>query len=272
MQKTVLITGSTDGIGLETAKVIYAHGHRVLLHGRNTEKLAAVESTLADLPMIGEQQGAYQSFVADLSVLKDVEQLAQSIAADYASLDVVINNAGVYRVAQTQTEQGIDMRFMVNTIAPFVLTQRLMPLLSATSRVVNLSSAAQASVNVQALLGNARLDESMAYAQSKLALTMWSRQLGLQHKNTGPVIVSVNPKSLLGSKMVKDAYGITGGDLRLGADILVKAALSDEFAQAHGDYFDNDAECFAAPHRDALIPEKCRAVVDTIEQLAARLA
>ncbi|CAH1531441.1 hypothetical protein THZG08_40079 [Vibrio owensii] len=86
------------------------------------------------------------------------------------------------------------------------------------------------------------------------------------------MVVSVNPKSFLGSKMVKDAYGIAGNDISLGADILIRAALSDEFAQAHGSYFDNDIEAFAAPHRDALNDTKSQQVVDAIETVIAKLA
>lgn len=99
---------------------------------------------------------------------------------------------------------------------------------------------------------------------------MWSRALGLRYEQTGPMIVSVNPKSFLGSKMVKDAYGIAGNDLALGADILVRASLSDEFAHAHGKYFDNDLESFAAPHPDALNETKTEQVLSVIEMLSAR--
>ena len=70
---------------------------------------------------------------------------------------------------------------------------------------------------------------------------MWSRKVGTDCRTSGPLIVAVNPKSFLGSKMVKDAY-VAGGDISQGADILVKAAISDEFAQAYGEYFDNDIE------------------------------
>ena len=164
------------------------------------------------------------------------------------------------------------MRFAVNTVAPYMLTKELLPLLGNTGRVVNLSSAAQAPVSIEALMGDKPLSDGEAYAQSKLALTMWSRVMGLQLKNVGPMVVSVNPKSFLGSKMVKDAYGIAGNDISLGADILIRAALSDEFAQAHGSYFDNDIEAFAAPHRDALNDTKSQQVVDAIEAVIAKLA
>ncbi|MEG3758069.1 SDR family NAD(P)-dependent oxidoreductase [Pseudoalteromonas carrageenovora] len=271
MNKTILLTGATDGIGLETAKMLLAQGHTVLLHGRNQDKLNNVQSAL------NEQypQASTATYVADLSDMAQVQTLAQSVLSDLQQadkiLDVLINNAGVYKLADITTKEGLDARFAVNTIAPYLLTKLLLPAMNAQSRVINVSSAAQSSVNFESLVGNKPLSDSAAYAQSKLAITMWSRHLGLALKATGPLVVSVNPKSLLGSKMVKDAYGLDGGDLKLGADIFCRAALSDEFKEATGLYFDNDAERFAPPHPDALNNAKNQQLVDTIDSVLAQL-
>ena len=83
--------------------------------------------------------------------------------------------------------------------------------------------------------------------------------------------IAVNPRSMLGSKMVKQAYGVAGGDLRIGAEILARAALSDEFAAASGRYFDNDIGKFASPHPDALNTQKCEAIVRVIEAILAEI-
>ena len=271
MNKIILLTGATDGIGLETAKMLLAQGHTVLLHGRNQDKLNNVQSAL------NEQypQASTATYVADLSDMAQVQTLAQSVLSDLQQadkiLDVLINNAGVYKLADITTKEGLDARFAVNTIAPYLLTKLLLPAMNAQSRVINVSSAAQSSVNFESLVGNKPLSDSAAYAQSKLAITMWSRHLGLALKSTGPLVVSVNPKSLLGSKMVKDAYGLDGGDLKLGADIFCRAALSDEFKEATGLYFDNDAERFAPPHPDALNNAKNQQLVDTLDSVLAQL-
>ena len=139
--------------------------------------------------------------------------------------------------------------------------------------MINLSSAAQSPVNLKALTGQINLSAGEAYAQSKLALTMWSRSLALslegKGSEKGPIVVAVNPGSLLGSKMVKQAFGIAGSDIRVGADILCRAALSDEFAAATGQYFDNDKGQFASPHPDALNPQKAEAVISAIEMIAS---
>ena len=261
MQKTILVTGSTDGIGLETARMLVSLGHNVLLHGRNPAKLKEVEKTLSGLP----DGGRVESYVSDLSRMAEVEALAKAVADKHAKLDVLINNAGVYRVAELVSQDGLDTRFAVNTIAPYLLTQRLLPLLGASGRVINLSSAAQASVDPEALVGRVELSDGAAYAQSKLAITMWSRSMALALKDDGPVIIAVNPGSMLGSKMVKEAYGVSGGDLRIGAEILCRTALSDEFTAASGQYFDNDIGQLTSPHPDALNPQKSEEIVRVIE-------
>ena len=269
MQKTILITGSTDGIGLATAKTLVTQGHRVLLHGRNPEKLESVVQSLSGLA----GDGSVESYVADLSRMDEVEGLAKAVAERHDRLDVLINNAGILNTPNPVTADGIDVRFAVNTLAPYLLTQRLLPLLGASGRVVNLSSAAQSPVDPQALSGKRRLsDDFNAYAQSKLAITMWSRSLALELGDNGPIVVAVNPGSLLASKMVKEGFGVAGKDIGIGADILVRAALSDEFASASGQYFDNDAGRFAPPHPDALDSGKCDAIVRAIESLASELA
>lgn len=268
MKKTILITGATDGIGLETARMLVSLGHTTLLHGRNPEKLANVVKTISVLP--GAE--CIESYVADLSDMTAVEKLAKAVTEKHKKLDVLINNAGVYSMSTPQTKDGLDVRFAVNTIAPYLLTKKLLPLLDASGRVINLSSAAQFPVDPAALAGKAELSDGAAYAESKLALTMWSRHMALSLKNDGPSIIAVNPKSMLGTKMVKQAYGVAGGDLRIGAEILTRAALSDEFEGVSGQYFDNDIEQFTSPHPDALNPQKCGEIVRVIEEILAQRA
>ena len=267
MTKTILLTGATDGIGLETAKLLAGEGHTVLIHGRSDKKLADTKETLSRISGVG----IIQPFRADLSKLSEVDDLATAIASDHSNVDVIINNAGVFSTPNPVTDDGYDIRFVVNTIAPYLLTRRLLPLTSSSARVVNLSSAAQSTVSLSALAGKRRLSDDQAYAQSKLAITMWSFHLAKELGNNGPIIVAVNPASLLASKMVKDAYGVEGNDLSIGADILVRAALSDEFSSASGRYFDNDRGEFSQPHPDALDSAKNLKLVSAIEDVISEL-
>jgi len=267
MQKTILITGATDGIGFETAKMLVSQGHYVLLHGRNASKLKEVRKILS----AHSDNAQLESYLADLSTMQEVHALAKAVQAKHNSIDVLINNAGVYATSNNRTNDGLDLRFAVNTIAPLILTQALLPQLGTTGRVLNLSSAAQAPVNIRALMGEEKVSDNEAYAQSKLALTIWSRVLGFKYKMAGPAIIAINPKSLLASKMVKDNFGIAGKDLSFGAEVLCQATLCDEFAGASGLYFDNDHEKFADPHSDALNDKICQKVMSTLKVIIKRV-
>ena len=158
MQKTILVTGSTDGIGLETARMLVSLGHNVLLHGRKPAKLEDVGKTLSGL----SDGGQVESYVADLSRLADVEELAKAVAEKHTKLDVLINNAGVFKTPDPITQERLDVRFVVNTIAPYLLTKKLIPLLGASGRVINLSSAAQSPVDPQALAGRVKLSDDFS--------------------------------------------------------------------------------------------------------------
>ena len=109
-----------------------------------------------------------------------------------------------------------------------------------------------------------------AYSQSKLAITMWSKAMADDLGENGPVVVAVNPGSLLASKMVKEGFGIDGKDILIGATILVEAALSDKFSSASGLYFDNDTGDFGPAHQDNYDVQKIDAVVITIENMIAK--
>ena len=265
MSKTILVTGGTDGIGLETARILVARGHRVLLHGRSGAKL---RRTLDHLVELGGDDSV-EGHLADLSAMAEAYRLGETIAKREGRLDVVINNAGVYGAPTPVTDDRLDVRFAVNTVAPYLITQHLMAALGETGRIVNVSSAAQSTVDLSALRGEARLSDGAAYAQSKLALTAWTRALGLRCGGT-PSVVSVNPGSLLGTKMVMEAFGHARAPVRVGADILVRASLEDDFLGRSGEYFDNDIGRFASPHPDVDDPRTREEILEALASVAGR--
>ena len=259
--KTILITGATDGIGRLAAKKLVDLGHTVIIHGRNPQR---IQATLADLK-------CSEAVAGDLSNLVQVESMADTIKSKYDKIDVLINNAGVLKADHTVNQNGWDIRFVVNTIAPFLLTKRLLSLIPGSSgRVINVSSAGQAPVDLEALRGKRQInDDFTAYTQSKLALMSWTRYWSRQLGSEGPIMISVNPGSLLGTKMVKEGFGLEGKDVNIGADILVSLALDPKHQAHNGEYYDNDKGGYGDPHPDVLNEHKSSAIFQTMEELLA---
>lgn len=115
-----------------------------------------------------------------------VEAIGQAIFDSNGRLDILINNASMFRATDTFTKDGLDIRFAVNTFVPYILTQRMVSLLRPEERLVNRSSAAQSPVDLEALAGRTRVSDQLnAYARSKTALAMWSRVMAHSLKDIG---------------------------------------------------------------------------------------
>lgn len=267
--KRILITGSTDGIGQLLAQKLASEGHHVYLHGRNADKLnKVIESIKANT-----QNANMDGFVADFSDLDSVQRLSAQVTERAPKLDVLINNAGIFNTEQPLNANGQDVRFVVNYLAPYLLTHALLPVLKAANnaRIINLSSAAQAPVSLAALEGNEQLGANAAYAQSKLALTMWSFELAKQLADDNLSVTAVNPGSLLNTKMVQQAYGHHWSSADKGVNILYDLALSDEYENVTGQYFDNDKGeikgAFAPAHPDASDHHKIAKLITLTDRL-----
>lgn len=263
--KSILITGSTDGIGKLTAIKLAKEGHQVLLHGRNREKL---ENTIAETKKIAENDKV-SGFVANLSDFSSIYPMISQLSSEISAVDVLINNAGVFNSSVDRNQDGLDLRFVVNYFAPYLLTNELIPLLekSTSPRVINLSSAAQATVSLRALAGKEQLSTQEAYAQSKLALTMWSFYLSEEVKFLN--VIAVNPGSLLNTKMVQEAYGRYWSSADKGADILYELTVSDKYANSSGKYFDNDLGAFADAHPDVYREDRIKKLISETNKILA---
>ena len=263
MKKIILITGSTDGIGKLAALKLAKDGHKVYLHGRNAQKLEAVIAELNANSKNNELNG----FVADFSDLKAIKEMAEQIKKELPKIDVFINNAGVFKSPKPINKDGLDMRMTVNYFAPYLLTKELLPLLQKGNapRLLNLSSAAQAPVSEAVLLGKRQGSEQGTYAQSKLALTMWSFDLAEKYPNIG--VIAVNPGSLLNTNMVREAYGRHWSSADKGANILYDLAVSKQYEGVTGKYFDNDRGAFGNAHSDAYDKAKIEGLMDVTENL-----
>ncbi|MEJ1221840.1 SDR family NAD(P)-dependent oxidoreductase [Sediminicola sp. 1XM1-17] len=271
MNKIILITGSTDGIGKLTAMKLAGNGHTVYVHGRNKAKLEAVISEIKEASNNQNVKG----FLADFSDLDAVSKMAEQVKNEVPAIDVMINNAGVYNSKTPKNKDGLDIRFVVNYLAPYVLTHALLPKLkkAVAPRIINLSSAAQATVDEDVIRGKQQVSDNAAYAQSKLALTMWSFHLAQAEPNI--VVIAVNPGSLLNTKMVQEAFGEYWSPTKKGVDILYDLALLNTYSNDSGKYFDNDKGnpkgVFGPAHADASDEGKITTMLDLTENILERI-
>ncbi|MGA2935334.1 MAG: SDR family oxidoreductase [Methanomicrobiales archaeon] len=241
--RTILVTGSTDGIGKATAKALARQGHRVLIHGRDREKGRAV------LREIGKEiDGAtLDLFTADLSSLEGVRALASGVEDRYERLDVLVNNAGVYMPERVLTRNGLEMTFAVNLAAPFLLSHLLMPLLEsrAPSRIVNVASSAHFDANIldwDNLQGEKQYDGWEAYSRSKLGVVQFTYSLA-RRLDPGQVTVNCLHPGVICTKLFYSAFpDYPCEPPEAGARTPVYLASSPRVAGVSGKYFDGMKE------------------------------
>lgn len=253
-EQIILVTGSTDGIGRLTARRLAELGATVFIHGRSRAKC---ETTLAELrDRTGNSR--VHCFVRDLASLAEVRKLAEDVRSQCPRLDVLINNAGAgpRPGGRALSADGHELCFAVNYLAPLLLTHLLVPLLqnAAPSRIVNVASAAQQPIDFADVMLERGYDPYRAYAQSKLALTMFTLDMADRLKEEGITVNCLHPGSLLDTKMVREGGYIPRGSAGSGAEVVVHIATSAELAGTTGQYFDRTVP--ARPHGQAYAPEE----------------
>ena len=255
MRRVALVTGSTDGIGRATARALAAAGMKVILHGRNKPR---VDAALAELK--GELPGAELEGVSfDLGSQTAVRRGAEQILARVPALHVLINNAGIFADERVVTDDGVELTFAVNHLAPFVLTELLAPRLEASaggapSRVINLSSIAhtRGRIHIDDLTLAKGWTGYAAYAMSKLANVMHALSLAERHAADKLVAYSVHP-GVIGTKLLRQGFGpIAGSTVDVGARTQVRLAGEEEVTSPSGSYFSEGVQAQPAPAaRDA---------------------
>jgi NAD(P)-dependent dehydrogenase (short-subunit alcohol dehydrogenase family) len=264
---TVLVTGATDGLGRRVARKLAAKGARVLLHGRNPERLEAA------LEEVRGQKGGGEagSYLADLSSLAAVRGLAERILSDEEHLDVLVNNAGIISHRRRVSEDGVELTFAVNYLSHFLLTGLLMPLLrdSVPARIVNVASAGQSPLDFSNPMLERGYDAMKAYSQSKLAQIMFTFELAKRQQNTGVTVNALHPASLMDTKMVQDTFGYTMSTVEEGAEAVVRLAVSPEVEGVTSAYFDGTRG--ARADQQAYDPQARSKLWDLSGQLCGRL-
>jgi NAD(P)-dependent dehydrogenase (short-subunit alcohol dehydrogenase family) len=246
--KTVLITGSTDGVGRYVAAKLAAAGAKVLIHGRDKRRA----KTLAD-EIRARGHGEPIFYPADLSSLADVRQLAQVVTAEHKRLDVFISNAGIgSRTLGTErrtSADGHELRFAVNYLSGFLLVHLLLPLLkaSAPSRIVNVASLGQHPIDFDDVMLTKGYNGTRAYAQSKLAQIMFTVDLAAELKGSGVTVNALHPATYMNTTMVREG-GITPvSTVEQGGDAILHLAVGDDVAGKTGLFFNGMQQSQANP-------------------------
>jgi NAD(P)-dependent dehydrogenase (short-subunit alcohol dehydrogenase family) len=245
---THLVTGATDGIGLQTALELARLGAQVLVHGRSEQKASAACKAL----VTQHEAGHFEPVWGDLSKLEEVRSLARQVLEKAPTLDVLLNNAGVFLAERIVTIDGHETTLQVNHLAPFLLTALLRPALEAApqGRVVNVSSMAHARGKVVLDdLQSSSYDGYGAYALSKLLNVHFTRELARRLKGTRVTTSALHP-GVIGTKLLRAGFGMRGASLEKGARTSVYCATAPELAHVTGRYYSDAKETPCAPHAD----------------------
>src|SRR5271155_1973613 len=265
-QQTILVTGATDGLGKELARELARRGATVLVHGRSQER---IDATIAE---IAETTGSDRLVAqrADLSSLQAVRRLAADVAARDGRLDALVNNAGVGLTRRAVSEDGHELTFAVNCLAPFLLTQLLLPALraSAPARVVNVASIGQAPVNFDDVMLERGYEMSLAYSQSKLALIALTFELAGRlwaEGETNATVNALHPATLMPTKLVFETVGRTVDSLKQGVAATLRLVIDPKLDDVTGAYYDGLEE--ATANRQAYDREARRRLWELSERL-----
>jgi NAD(P)-dependent dehydrogenase (short-subunit alcohol dehydrogenase family) len=236
--KTVLITGSTDGVGRYVAAKLAASGAKVLIHGRDRERA----KTLAD-EIRGQGHAEPTFYQADLSSLSGARQLAEAVLAENDRLDIFISNAGIGSRTLGSERQvsadGHELRFAVNYLSGFLLAHLLLPLIkaSAPSRIVNVASLGQHPIDFDDVMITKGYNGTRAYSQSKLAQIMFTIDLAKELDGSGVTVNSLHPATYMNTTMVREG-GITPiSTVEQGGDAILHLAVGDDMAAKSGLFF-----------------------------------
>jgi NAD(P)-dependent dehydrogenase (short-subunit alcohol dehydrogenase family) len=235
-RQVILITGSTDGLGREVARRLAAHGHHVVVHGRNRERGAALVAEIEE-----EGKGSARFYAADFASLAAVRELAAAIRRDYDRLDVLVNNAGIWARGSNErvlSEDGHELQFAVNYLAGYLLTRELLPLLLASSpaRIVNVASAAQTPIDFDDVMMVRGYTGGRGYGQSKLAQIMFTFDLARELEGTGVTVNALHPATLMDTRMVREAGVAPRSTVDEGARALLRLVTAADAGS--GRYFD----------------------------------
>jgi NAD(P)-dependent dehydrogenase (short-subunit alcohol dehydrogenase family) len=243
-----LVTGATDGLGRSVATELARSGVRVLVHGRSPERGAAT------VDEIRRETGndRVELHIADFASLAEVRDLAQAVAEAAPELGLLINNAGIGSGLpdgreRQESPDGHELRFAVNYLAGFALTERLLPTLrsNAPARVVFVSSLGQAPIDFEDPMLTHSYTGVQAYCQSKLAQVMEAIDIAESIPAEEVTANALHPATFMPTKIALSERGSSLDSLELGTRATVRLALNPELDGVSGRFYDRLEESSA---------------------------
>lgn len=244
--KRILISGANSGIGKEAAVGLAKQGAEIIMLCRNRSKAEAAQAEIAQR----SGNDKLEIVLADFASLASVAEAAKTISDRYDRLDVLLNNAGAYFSRPEISQDGYEMTFAVNHLAPFLLTNLLLPTLkaSASARIVTVSSMAHsfATINFKELVQPKNYQGLIIYSRSKLANILFTYALAERLKGSNLTANTLHPGVIASSFAAggKDLFARFIQNIRFfmvdsqeGAKTSIYLASSPEVAQTSGKYF-----------------------------------
>jgi NAD(P)-dependent dehydrogenase (short-subunit alcohol dehydrogenase family) len=240
LKQTVMITGSTDGLGRAVAFDLAEKGYSLILHGRNENKGKDLVAEI--IKETGNTDLFYYN--ADFAHIDQIKQLAQTVIQHHKELNVLINNAGLGVESQRRVSaDGYEMIFQVDYLSTYILTKLLTPLLesSAPSRVVNVASAGQAPLNFADPLLEKHWDGVQSYCQAKLAQIALAVEWGSSLLQKGVTINALHPASYMPTKIVTHMFR-PQSTVEDGVASVVNLVTNPSLNKVSGKYFNRLSE------------------------------
>jgi NAD(P)-dependent dehydrogenase (short-subunit alcohol dehydrogenase family) len=238
-----LVTGATAGIGKALAIGLAQRGATVILVARDPARgQAALEEAHTAAP-----NATLDLLLADLSSQAAVHQLVDNVQAKYSKLDVLINNAGIYKSTRTLTADGLETMFATNHLAPFLLTNLLLPTLQASgaARVLTLSAPSTTKLDFDNLQGETHFNGLEAFGATKMANLLFTFEAARRFAPHNVFVNAVHP-GLVKSNIMQEApapirwiTSLISTSPQRAIQPIVRLALDPQFASAHGEFYKN---------------------------------
>ncbi len=205
VNKKIVITGATDGLGKALAHQLAENGAQLLLHGRNLNK---------GQQLVEELKATYnndqiQYYNADFGDLKEIENLIAELNKDHSSIDILVNNAGLgVESKRRESNDGLEMIFQVDYLATYMMTKGLTPTIknSGKGKIINISSAGQSALDFDDPMLEKNWDGVQSYCQAKLSQITMTKALATTLKKENIQINAIHPASYMPTKIVVGLY------------------------------------------------------------------